>query len=429
MAAIAGARRTQSSYPTFLASTNPSQITMAVYNAANGGGPGPVLTSTIAHLAGVRGVRGLLAPPVVPLSRRGAPRLDTLGYNVTVGSLDGMLLDQDRLAIVKGRAANPRDADQITMTAAAARIDGVHVGETIPLGVYSPAQQSLPGFGSARVRPLLLVRAQVVGIAVFNSEVVQDDVDRAYGFVFVTPAYLKEALKVLPGDQAPSLYGIQLDRGVAVMTVENELAKVVPRKYVFAFHVLSTVTAEVELAIKPESVALGAFGLIAALACLVLAVQAAARSLRRSDEDRQILRSLGASPVDTIAEGLIGVIVAIVLGSMIAVAIAIALSPLAPIGPVRPVYPDPGVAFDWTVLGGGFAILVVGLSAVAFAQSYRSAPHRVNRSVRWATRGSSVVRAAQTTGMSVAGVMGVHFALESGRDERPCRFDQYWLAR
>jgi hypothetical protein len=169
MAAIAGARRTQSSYPTFLASTNPSQITMAVYNAANGGGPGPVLTSTIAHLAGVRGVRGLLAPPVVPLSRRGAPRLDTLGYNVTVGSLDGMLLDQDRLAIVKGRAANPRDADQITMTAAAARIDGVHVGETIPLGVYSPAQQSLPGFGSARVRPLLLVRAQVVGIAALRT--------------------------------------------------------------------------------------------------------------------------------------------------------------------------------------------------------------------------------------------------------------------
>jgi purine nucleoside phosphorylase len=31
MASLAGARRTQSSYPQFLASTNPSDLTMAVY--------------------------------------------------------------------------------------------------------------------------------------------------------------------------------------------------------------------------------------------------------------------------------------------------------------------------------------------------------------------------------------------------------------
>ena len=49
---------------------------------------------------------------------------------------------------------------------------------------------------------------------------------------------------------------------------------------------------------------------------------------------------------------------------MLAVAVAVVLSPLAPIGPVRPVYPDRGVAFDWTVLGLGFALLVVVLSAI-----------------------------------------------------------------
>src|ERR1039457_1261782 len=37
MAAVAAGRRTQSSYPTFLASTNPSDMTVAVYNSATAG--------------------------------------------------------------------------------------------------------------------------------------------------------------------------------------------------------------------------------------------------------------------------------------------------------------------------------------------------------------------------------------------------------
>ena len=53
------------------------------------------------------------------------------------------------------------------------------------------------------------------------------------------------------------------------------------------------------------------------------------------------------------ADGLLGVVGAIVAGSVLAVGVAMGLSPLAPIGPVRPVYPDIGVAFDWTVLGFG----------------------------------------------------------------------------
>ena len=48
MASIAGARRTQSSYPTFVAGTNPSDLNVAVYNPATDGGPGPPLASKIA---------------------------------------------------------------------------------------------------------------------------------------------------------------------------------------------------------------------------------------------------------------------------------------------------------------------------------------------------------------------------------------------
>jgi hypothetical protein len=415
MASIAGARRTQSSYPTFMASTNPSAVTMAVYSNANGGQTGPDLKSKIAALPSVKHVGSLFGPPLVPLSANGAPRLSTLGFVTAVGSTDGMLSKQDKLAISKGHAANPQRADQIVMTASAARIYGVHVGEKLSMGLYLPSQQSLPGFGTPKVKPFRLFHTTVVGIAVLNTQVVQDGVDQVYGFVFITPAMVKALTKSVPG-HAPSLYGIQLDQGVHnIVKVEQELVKLVPSGYQDEFHVTSQVVSATELAIKPESVALGAFGVIAALACLVLAAQAIARFLRRGDEDRRILRSLGASPTSNVVEGLIGIVGAVVLGSLLPVLVAVSLSLLAPLGPVRPVYPEKGIFFDWTVLLAGVAVLVVALCAVALAQSIRGAAHRAARRRQSKPRRSSAVRILQSTGMSVAGVVGVHFALEPGR--------------
>ena len=46
-------------------------------------------------------------------------------------------------------------------------------------------------------------------------------------------------------------------------------------------------------------------------------------------------------------------------------AVAVGLSPLAPLGSIRAVYPYPGVAFDWTVLGAGFALFICLLAAAA----------------------------------------------------------------
>lgn len=415
LASVAGARRTQSSYPTFVASTNPSDLTMAVFSSAGNGSAGPSLKKEIERLPDVKRVRTVVGPTIVPLSANGAPRLNTLGFVTSAGSTDGMFTHQDRLAITQGRNTNPNRADEIVMTTSAARILGVHVGEVVPLGLYSPAQQSLPGFGTPKVAPVVLVRATLVGIAVLNSEVVQDGVDQSYGFIFVTSAFLREINKVVPG-HGPSLYGIQLkNRDTNIAKVENELLGIVPKNFTSEFHVTSRVTSQVELAIKPESVALGTFGVIAALACLVLAAEAISRLLREGEEDRRVMRSLGASPATSISEGLIGVLSAIVIGSLAAVLVAAGLSPLAPLGPVRPVYPSRGFAFDWTVLGVGFVVLVFVIAAFAVTLSLRRAPHRVGRVRQTPLRHSSAVRTSQAMGMSVAGVVGVNFALESGR--------------
>ena len=415
MASVAAARRTQSSYPAFLASTNPSDLTMTVYSSG-AGVAGPSLTAEIARLPDVRHVDSLLVPTVVPLTSNGAPRLSTANVVVSVGSVDGMTLGQDRLAVIEGRRADQNRADQITMTSGAANMLNVRVGQVVPLGFYTAAQMSQPGFGTPRVAPRLQVRARLVGIVTLNNEVLQDDVDQAFGFTFLTPALVREVDAVSPAPITPTLYGLKLDdgdRGVA--KVEQRLVGLVPAGFTYEFHATSSVVEQMELSLKPESVSLGAFGIIAALVCLVLGLQAISRLLRSADEDRAVLRALGAGPAVTGADGLIGVLAAVVLGSLLAGAVAIGLSPLGPIGPVRPVYPDPGIALDWTVLGAGLAVLVVGLGTAAATLSYRRAPHLVARGEHGATRHSRASRVAETAALPVAVVVGVRFALEPGR--------------
>ena len=53
--------------------------------------------------------------------------------------------------------------------------------------------------------PRLRVQAKLVGIVVLNNQVVQDDIDRAYGFVVLTPALIREAVAMSPAAATPVL--------------------------------------------------------------------------------------------------------------------------------------------------------------------------------------------------------------------------------
>jgi hypothetical protein len=416
MGSIAGARRTQSSYPTFLASTNPSDLTVSAGQAGSQFSNQSALTTKIAHLPGVKHVESLLGPTNLPLGSDGTPRLGVANEVGIFGSLDGEFNNQDRLSVVQGRMADPNQPDEVVMTAGAAQILGVRVGEVVPMGFYTNAQVQSPAFGTRSVAPRLRVQTRLVGIVVLDNQVVQDDVDRTFTFLVMTPALIRKEIALSPASATPVLYGLQLDHGSRdIPAVEREFINAVPPGSTYAFHVTSRVVAQVELAVKPESVALGAFGAIAALVALVLGIQAISRQLRGGDGDRQVLRALGAGPTVTAGDGLVGILIAVVLGSVLAVAVAIGLSPLAPLGPVHPVYPDSGIAFDWTVLGIGLAVLAGALGVAAVALSYRAAPHRVARIRQVVTHSSRVCRSAEAAGMPVASVMGVRFALEPGR--------------
>ena len=424
MASLAAARRTQSSYPTFLQSTNPSTLTMGVFGLANGGKGTASLVSKIDRIRDVADVRTLAGGNAVILNASGAPRLSTVSLVSIVGSTDGYLTREDRLSVLRGHLSNPKSLNEIEVTPGAARIWNVHQGETIPIGFYAPQEENLPGFGTSKVKPVLTVRALVTSIVALNSEIVQDDVDRAYGFVFITPAMMKRAATFDVDWKDPSYYAIQLrhgDQGLA--NVEAQLVRDLPPLYSDQFHVASTVTATVELAVKPESVALGAFGAIAALVCLLLSVQALSRQIRVGNDERRILRSLGASRADTFVEGMMGTLGSVILGVILALFVAVSLSPLAPFGPIRAVFPYRGFAWDWTVLGLGAVILVVVLGGSSVLIALANSPQRLRSAELVSPRRSASVRRLQLLGLPLAPVMGAHFALESprGRGEVPVR--------
>ena len=420
MGALSAARRTQSSFSTYLAITNPSNLSVAEYGNFSDTSVNYSASATrrVARLPGVRHVEAAISLNTAPLSPKGAPRLDAVTNIDPIASVNGYYFDQDRLAVVEGRMADPNRPDEIVMTAVAAHLLGVHVGEVIPFGLYTQQQENLPAFGTPSVPPHRRIEAHLVGLIQLNNAIVQDDIDRLPTFVVFTPALVKEILADSGiGAGGAISYGLQLDHGASsVAAVEREFAQLVPPGAAYEFHVTAPIAAKVDRTLKPLSIALGVFGVLAALAALLVGAQAIGRQLRDADGDLKVLRALGAGPTTIAADGLIGILGALIIGSLLAAAVGVALSPLAPLGPVRPVYPGTPVAFDWTVLGFGLLILIGGLGAIAVTLAYRGSPHRAaRRSQRSAPETSKALAAVASSGLSAPAVVGVRFALDSGR--------------
>jgi hypothetical protein len=407
MGSVAGARRTQSSFRVFLASTNPSD--MSVFT-------GPLPVKVMARLPHVKRVESAEVLNAAQLGSNGAPIRNgaPVGQAFSIGSVNGLFFDQDRVTVADGRMADPRRADQAVVTEEAAQLLGLHVGETVPIGFYTNAQANSPGYGTTTVQPRTRVDIEVVGIVVVNSAVVQDDAERSISaLVIFTPALTSWVAGCC--GEGLTQFGVQLDGSSNVSTLETEIEQLLPAGSGFYVKVTSVIEAEAQRAIQPESIALGVFGGIAALAALLIAGQAIGRQLRLGGDELGTLRALGANPAMTWSDGLVGILGAVVLGSFLAAAVAVGLSPLGPIGPVRPVYPTPGIAWDWAVLGFGTLAFLLILSAVAGLLAYQQTPHLASRGHERLRGSPSLDRAGAAFGLPVSALTGVKLALESSR--------------
>jgi hypothetical protein len=329
-----------------------------------------------------------------------------------------------RPAITDGREPSAGDPNGVLVERTFAQQMHLHVGDRFSYTIMTPEllmQMQSSGSDAAATAVLrdasatLRGRARIDGIGVAQDGVVVNQGYVPAGIIF-TPAF--EAAH----PQLQSAYWgamVRLRPGADVDAFTRRVQALVPGQSI-AFEHASAVAAEVQSATDPEVLALVLFsGLVALLGTVVIG-QAVSRRLQVEAAANETWAALGATRRQRAMAAWSQLALAVVVGAVVAVALAIAASPVGPVGVVRIVEPVPGVAVDGLVLGlGALAIVVVGLLATAWP-AWRWA--RVEHGEH-APRRSRVAALASAAGGSVAAVVGLRFALErpSGRAGVPVR--------
>ena len=108
--------------------------------------------------------------------------------------------------------------------------------------------------------------------------------------------------------------------------------------------------AATQQAIRPQAIALAAFAVLAGLIALAVIGQLLSRQLALDAAEFPVLRAIGATRASLVALSLARLAIVTLAGGVIAVAVAIAASPLMPIGPARLAEPHPGVEVNLAIL-------------------------------------------------------------------------------
>src|SRR5580692_97783 len=173
MGSVAAARRTQAAFPAYLASTNPSDLTVltGLYGVAGSKGYDPAIIAKVAALPGVRHVTSYEGLNVAVLGS-GPNQQEEAGSQGLAGSLDGEYFTTDRVTVVQGRMADSGKTDE-TVIDAQGTPSPVHVGSVAPLGFFTNAQVQ----AGRPAKPYLTEMMKVVGKVVYSSEETHDDAD------------------------------------------------------------------------------------------------------------------------------------------------------------------------------------------------------------------------------------------------------------
>jgi hypothetical protein len=342
--AIAGARRTESSYPRFLDAVHASTLALT-----SPGSYDEEFHRRVAAFPEVIASRTYVAFEGRVL-RDGRPAFDEVFE--LVGTLDGRFFDQDRFTTTSGRSADPTRADEVMVNKVAAEALGYRVGQRITFGLYTGEQTESPTFLTDPPVPWRSVVVRIVAVGVFPDEVLQDDGDRLPR-ILVTPTLTRDITSSISYGQQ----GLVLRRGDDDIESFNRRVEALLPPGLSSSSVTSVTEFHAQQAIQPVVLALSLFGLITGIAGLVLTGQALSARRRTDRFDDDVLRALGASDRDLTNAALGPPLVVSVIGTLLACAIATALSPLMPVGAIRAVEVERGFSIDVTAFAVAIALI------------------------------------------------------------------------
>ena len=318
----------------------------------------------------------------------------------------------DRPKVLAGRPPDANRPHEIFVDSAAAEQFDLRVGSSLRARFATPRELARiveTGEHNARARPETagngpLVSLRVVGI---RAELQSQD---AIPLITMSPAFYETY-----GRRVASwieFTGIRLERGDADLGAFRAGVERIAAGGPVGIYPKRNLVSKLERSIHVQAQALWVLAALGGLTALLLVGQALARQTTLESSDHPLLRSLGMTSRQLLALGLARVAPIALTAGVLAIAIAVALSPLAPIGAARAAEPDPGLAVDALVVGlGGVATAALVLLA-ALGPAWRASRTHAHAGH---PRSSPAVDALARAGLPAPGVAGVRMAVEPGR--------------
>lgn len=387
LAAVAGARRTETAYQRFREATGRSD---AIVFATLAGVYDPDYTA-VRNLPEVEDAGEFALAPVAAVD----PEMGTLAPND-----DRLYRTLNRPLLSAGRLPDPSREDEVVINDLAADRFGLDVGDRVTLA-YSTDFEDWEGAPSG---PTL--EATVVGIGLSNMEFMYPAEPG-----FAPSAALLHNHPEIP--RAPQLV-VRLRPGTDVASFRRRVAEVMGIPDI-PVRDQSEDTKRITNGTGLERSALLLFAAAVALAGVVLVGQALARTVYGLAEPARSLRALGFTRRGLVAGLVLPFGVTAATGTVAAAAVAVALSPRFPVGLAGKVEPDPGAHVDWLVLGPGAALVALASLAGAAVAALRATSWRPGRDP--AVTRLSALRILRRVGPLPA-VIGAGLALERGRGDK-----------
>jgi hypothetical protein len=279
------------------------------------------------------------------------------------------------------------------------------------------AVRSNPQTGAPELQRTVRLAFRVSGIGIFDTQIVPATATNGLPTALLSPPFANSPRNAQ--FSYGTFAGVRLQPGASMATFLRAAAALGNRYHTGGVDDISMsdeVTAT-ELAIGPEAVALGLFAALAGLITLAVIGQLLSRQLTLDAAEYPIVRALGMSRARLVAVSLARMAAVTVAGGAIAVAVAVAASPLMPIGPARLAEPDPGIEVNLAVLGAGLAAIAVLPLALLVPAAWRAAsraggPPGVAKPAT--TAQASRLASALGRAGSVTDGLGVRMAFEPG---------------
>ncbi|MET0665704.1 MAG: FtsX-like permease family protein [Acidimicrobiales bacterium] len=411
---VEAARRTETAFDRMVEATNAWDVLVN----PDEGTDSALTFDMVAALPMVEQAGRLDGVSVVPENVGG---FDELDEGFLVGASDGIAgYEIGGPANLQGRLPDPDAADEVFLSARAAELNGLEIGDHYTGRILSDELFVALEQAVSEEEALALLNSdefgervdlKIVGIGAYFDEVVVDT-GFSTGTMLVTPAFWEAH-----DEPSAGFYGafVDLRPGVEVDDFRAAVEATVPGQTI-AFQTRPSIEAQAERAIRPQVAALRVFTLVAGLIGLVIVAQAISRRLQLDAIAYAPLRALGLTERQRAALALTRTAVAATVGGLLAVAIAVTASPIAPVGVARDAEPTPGFRVEWAVVLGGAVLVVAAVMVIAVWPAIAST--RVREPRRQRASASAWVAAA---GFSPSVVAGTRFALDPGPANDPTR--------